>query len=216
MDPKGASTRAQAMLPRARPIDSPDPKDQMTVAEFLTFTESRPNAERWELIEGRPTLQASPSKPHQLIVANIGGLLWTQKRSLRASWLPLPGVGTLVPASPNSLPQPDFMVLEHALADDDFSNVTDDALVLFEVISRSNTKRDQSWRRRVYASIANCRHYVTVHQRRCEVVCYHRAAGWEGTKITALDATLALPALGAVLPLADVYADTPVAKRVAI
>ena len=135
----------------------------MTVEEFLAFTETRPDEERWELIEGRPVLQASPTKSHQIIANNIVRLaVVLEAQTKRATWVPLHGVGTIVPVSPNSLPQPDVMVLENALAGDDFSNFTDDALVLFEVISRSNTGADQAWRRRVYASIPNCQHYVTV------------------------------------------------------
>ncbi len=154
-------------------------------------------------------MQASPTKSHQIIANNIGGLLWFWKRDNRATWVPLQGVGTIVPVSPNSLPQPDVMVLQNALAGDDFSNFTDDALVLFEVISRSNTKRDQAWRRRVYASIPNCQHYVTVHQRRIEVIRYDRVSNWEAAKLAEVGAALTLPALGAALPLADIYADTP-------
>ena len=187
-------------------------QDQMTIDEFLAFTQTRPDEEFWELIEGVPVMQASPTKPHQIIANNIGGLLWSWKRSNRASWVPLQGVGTIVPASPNSLPQPDVIVLQRPLSGDDFSNFTDDALVLFEVILRSNTPKDQAWRRRVYASIPNCQHYVTVNQRRIEVVCYDRMSGWEAVKLATAGATLDLPALGAQLSLAEIYADTPLAK----
>ena len=42
---------------------------------------------------------------------------------------------------------------------------SDEALVLFEVLSPSNNPPDQAWRRKVYASIPNLAHYVTVAQR---------------------------------------------------
>ncbi len=71
------------------------------------------------------------------------------------------GIGTRVPISPRSLPQPDVFVKDSPLAG---LPTTDDALVLFEVISKSNSKADQAWRRRVYASVPNCQHYVTVSQ----------------------------------------------------
>ena len=105
----------------------------------------------------------------------------------------MPGIGTRVPVSPNSLPQPDVFVLEGRLTG---GSETDDALGLFEVLSRSNTKADQLWRRRVYASIPNCQHYVTVSLKRPEVVAYDRASGWEPRKVTGLADTLDLAALG--------------------
>ena len=141
------SPKTLLIVPRTPEAPVLTPDAGLTIEQFLAFAETRPNHERWELIEGKVIMQASPTKPHQLIAGNIGGLLWSQRRSLGARWLPMPGVGTIVPASPRSLPQPDFMVLEHPLTADDYSNTTEDALVLFEVISRSNKKADRDWRR---------------------------------------------------------------------
>ena len=87
------------MSPKSAILEPPElpSGDLMTIARFLAFTETRPSDEKWELIEGKAVMQASPSKPHQIIAANIGGLLWSQRRTLRASWVPLLGVGTKVP-----------------------------------------------------------------------------------------------------------------------
>jgi hypothetical protein len=90
--------------------------------------------------------------------------------------------------------------------------VTDDALVLFEVLSRSNTKADQAWRRKVYASVPSCRHYVTVSLKDVEVVAYDRDAGWEKRSLTSLGDSLVLPALSFSIPLAEIYLDTARAR----
>lgn len=181
--------------------------DQMTIEEFLAFTDSRPDGERWELIEGQAIMNPSPTEWHQLIAANIVSGLLIIKSEGSLPWLPLLGVGTRVPVSPRSLPQPDVFVKLGAPQD---SPVTDDALVLFEVLSKSNTRADQAWRRRVYASVPNCQHYVTVSTRKAEVTRYDRADGWEGSRLAGLDATLELPAIGAVLPLETIYRWTPI------
>lgn len=39
------------------------PEDQMTIEEFLAFTDTRPDEERWELIEGEPVMSPSPVWP---------------------------------------------------------------------------------------------------------------------------------------------------------
>ena len=52
------------------------PEQQMTIEEFLAFTETRPEEERWELIEGVPVLNPSPIDYHQIVVTNISGFLW--------------------------------------------------------------------------------------------------------------------------------------------
>jgi Uma2 family endonuclease len=182
------------------------PEQQMTIEEFLAFTDTRPEEERWELIEGVPVLNPSPIDYHQIVVTNISGFLWRFKAERSPNWFPLVGTGTRVPASRHSLPQPDVMVKEHPPTG---SPVSDDALVLFEVLSRSNTKADQAWRRRVYASVPNCQHYVTVSFKTVEVAAYDRESGWKGRSLTSLAETLALPALGLSIPVTDIYRWTP-------
>jgi Uma2 family endonuclease len=182
------------------------PEQQLTIEEFLAFTETRPQEERWELIEGVAVMNPSPVEHHQVVVTNIATYLMAHKQRTGASWLPLLGVGTRVPVSPHSLPQPDLFVKEGAATD---RPVTDDALVLFEVLSRSNTRGDQAWRRKVYASVPNCRHYVTVSLKATVVEAYDRDSAWKRRTFTGLAEALALPALGLSIPLADIYRWTP-------
>jgi len=184
----------------ARPILAP--QDQMTIEEFLAFTQTRPDEERWELIEGAPIMNASPVEFHQLVAMNIGTFLMNEKQRLGATWLPMAGVGTRVPISPNSLPQPDVFVKAGPATG---RAETEDALVLFEILSPSNTKADQAWRRRVYASVPNCQHYVTVSLKAPEVTAYDRSTLWAERTASGLAATLELHALGVTLPLADIY-----------
>jgi Uma2 family endonuclease len=185
------------------------PEQQFTIEEFLAFTEARPDGERWELIEGVAVMNPSPVDYHQMVVANIVAYLIAHKQRKGSSWFPMPGVGTRVPVSPRSLPQPDVFVKEGAATG---SPVTDDALVLFEVLSRSNTKADQAWRRKVYASVPNCQHYVTVSLKAAEIVAYDRDTGWEKRSVTSLAEAIDLSALGLSIPLADIYRWTPLGK----
>jgi Uma2 family endonuclease len=185
------------------------PEQQMTIEEFLAFTDTRPEEERWELIEGVPVLNPSPIDHHQIVVTNIVAFLVRWKIETKASWLPLIGTGTRVPVSVHSLPQPDVMVKERPPTG---SAVSDDGLVLFEVLSKSNTKADQAWRRRVYASVPNCQHYVTVSLRGVEVVAYDRAGDWRPRTAASLAEALELPALGLAMPVADIYRWTPLGQ----
>ena len=198
-DPQQASVGMQETLAAKGP---------MTIEEFLAFYEARPDGEKWELIEGEPVMSPSPTDWHQVIAGNIFAALATGKVANGASWIPALGVGTRVPASLRSLPEPDVMVFEHPLGAR--RSVKEDALVLFEVLSDSNTAKDQAWRRRMYASIPNCRHYVTVDSREVAVVRYDAEARWsDAPALLRLDDTLSLPALGIAFPLADIYRWTP-------
>jgi Uma2 family endonuclease len=175
--------------------------EQITVEEFLAFTETRPDGERWELIEGVPVLSPSPVDFYQIVVVNISTFLMNHKRNTGAAWMPLLGIGTRVPASANSLPQPDVFVMA---GEPIGSPVTDDALVIFEVLSKSNTKAYQLWRRRVYASVPNCQHYVTVSLKSLDVVAYDRSTNWAARALRDDTASLALPAIAVEMPLAEI------------
>ena len=188
-------------------------RDQMTIEEFLQFTATRPDDEKWELIEGQPVLNATPTDFHQLIATNLIVELTLVRRANKATWLVLPGVGTRVPISPRSLPAPDVMVKQQPGSG---SHVSDEALVLFEILSPSNTPSDQAWRRRVYASIPNLQHYVTVQQKSVLVTRYDRTNAWKAARIASIDAVLELPALDGVIPLGTIYRDTPHASDAAI
>lgn len=185
------------------------PEEQLTIEEFLAFTDTRPQEERWELIEGVAVLNPSPTNFHQIISMNIATALANWKAAHATSWVPLLGIGTRVPASVNSLPQPDVLVLE-VLPSGPASPIAEGAVVLFEVLSKSNTRADQAWRLKVYGSIANCQHYVTVAQDRVRIVRHDRASGWTPTIIDSIDDKLNLPAIAASILLADVYRWTPV------
>ncbi len=136
-------------------------------------------------------MNAAPVEVHQVIAGNI---------------LTAP----VLTSSPNCLPQPDVFVKAGPATD---QPVTADALVLFEVLSKSNTKTDQAWQRRVYASIPNCQHYVTVAQNTPAVTRYDRATGWKGADLKGLKDKLALPALGprSYIDLSEIYRWTPLA-----
>jgi Uma2 family endonuclease len=183
--------------------------EPMTIREFLAFARTRPQEERWELIEGRPVLNPAPIDVHQMIVTNLIGLLLDHKQRTKAAWLPMPGIGTRVPVSPRSLPQPDVFVKEGRPKG---KSVTDDALVIFEVLSRSNSKADQAWRRKVYASVPNCQHYVTVATKAVKVMAFDRATRWQERTLVSIDDSLELDALGLAMPLSVIYRWTTLAE----
>ena len=59
----------------------------------------------------------------------------------------------------------------------------------------------------------NCEHYVTVSLKTVEVIAYDRSNRWKGRSLTSLAGSLALPALGLSIPLADIYRWTPLGEH---
>lgn len=138
-------------------------------------------------------------------MTNLVGILGLTARRLDDKWYPLLGVGTRSPISARSLPQPDFMVKGKPATD---SQISEEALAIVEVLSESNTEVDRFWRWKVYASVRDCQHYVTVSAEQVEVVAYDRARDWQARIARSLADSLELPALGVGMSLAEVYRST--------
>ena len=179
---------------------------RMTIDQFLAFTDTRPDDERWELIDGVPVLNPSPTDYHQLIVANLLTALVTARRARRAPWIAIAGIGTKAAPFTDRLPKPDVMVKGEAATG---SRISEEALVLVEVLSRSNTRKDQTWRLQTYRHVLGAEHYVAVHQNQVAVVRYDRGSGWQPFLYRDMSQSLELPVLDLRIPLAEIYEGTP-------
>jgi len=179
----------------------------MTVEEYFAFTDTRPDNEKWELIEGEPVLNASASRLRQKILWNLVFLLGTIERRRAQTWEATPGIGVRVSAI--SLPEPDvFIVPAGAAQRDPFGRETSDVLVAFEILSPSTAERDLRWKRTAYTSLPSLSHYVVIAQDTVDVVVFPRDAGFAEHRMRSLRDSLELPALGISLPLSEIYRDT--------
>ena len=179
----------------------------MTVEEFYSFTDTRPDNEKWELIDGEPILNASPSPIHQWIVKNIVFLLTLRERELNATWSILPGLGVRV--SRTNRPEPDVLIIpRRAPSLDSLARDINDVIVAFEVLSPSTEERDLRWKRTAYTSLPSLTHYVVIAQDAVDVVVFARDAEFAQRHFRSLNETIELPALGVSLPLAEIYRDT--------
>jgi Uma2 family endonuclease len=176
--------------------------EPMNVERFLSFVATRPEGEKWELLDGELFLNARPVHPHQIVVANliriIGGKLALSGNGHRA----LPGIG--VPISEISAVEPDVMIRKR---DNLRGAVCDDIVVAFEVLSPTTRRNDLEFKRTGYARLVTLTDYVVVAPDKVDVLVFSRATNWNENQLTRLDDTLAFDALGISLKLADVYED---------
>jgi Uma2 family endonuclease len=179
----------------------------MTVEEYFAFTDTRPDNEKWELIDGEPVLNASPSNLHQVIAFNLAVLLGTIQRERHPPWEAAPGVGVRV--SDASLPEPDLFIRPAGTAKrEPYSRETQNVLVAFEILSPSTMDRDLRWKKTAYTSLPSLTYYVVVAQDAVDVVVFARDKGFAQQRYRSLSDTIELPALGIALPLAEIYRDT--------
>jgi Uma2 family endonuclease len=179
----------------------------MTVEEYFAFTDTRPDNEKWELIEGEPIVHASPSGTHHRILKNLVFLLTAAERAQPQSWEAIPGIG--VGVSPTSLPEPDVMILPAGtIGRDPYGRQTRDVLVTFEILSPSTMDRDLRWKRTAYTSLPSLTHYIVIAQDAVDVVVFARQAGFKEQRIRSLSGSIEVSALGISLPLSEIYRDT--------
>jgi Uma2 family endonuclease len=179
----------------------------MTVEKYFAFTDTRPDNEKWELIDGEPILNASPSNLHQTILWNLAFLLGTLQRQRPQSWESRPGIGVRV--SDTSLPEPDvFIVPAGAAKRDPYGRATSEVIVTIEIPSPSTAERDLRWKRTAYTSLPSLKHYIVIAQDAVDVVVFARETGFAERHNRSLADTLELPALGIALPLSEIYRDT--------
>jgi Uma2 family endonuclease len=178
----------------------------MTVDEFYAFTDTRPDGEKWELIEGEPVLNASPSRLHQLIVVNVVVALKNREREIKASWTAMLPLGVRV--SEKDRPEPDVLVFPSERRWPDAQRDRDDVIVVFEVLSPSTEKRDLGWKRKAYTSLASLTYYIVISQDAVDVRVFARDDAFEGRRFRSLDEAIDLRSLGISLPVAEIYRDT--------
>jgi Uma2 family endonuclease len=178
----------------------------MTVEEFYAFTDARPDEEKWELIDGEPILNASPSPTHQWIISNLVFAMTQRARQLNTSWAVLPGLGVRV--SQTNRPEPDVLVVPRLGSSmDPQGRDRSDVIVAFEILSPSTNDRDMRWKRAAYTSLPSLTHYVVIAQDTPELVVFARDAGFAERRIQSLSESLDLPSLGISLPLSEIYHD---------
>lgn len=183
----------------ARLAAYPEP---MNVEQFLDFGATRPDDEKWELLDGELFLNASPAYPHQIVVDNIVAHLRLALRAAGATHRVSTGTG--VRLSDITLVQPDVMIRPRDARSD---NVFDDIVVAFEILSPSTRRHDLQFKRKAYAGLASLTHYVVAAPKKRDVRVYARAEDWREVRMSAPGGTVDLPTLRVNLPLAAIYDD---------
>jgi Uma2 family endonuclease len=181
-----------------------------TVEDYLAFLETRPDEERWQLIDGEAIMMPPPTLRHQDITTNI---IFELKGHFRTSKLPykaLHEVGLIVPTVKLFRPECDVAVVD-ATADFDTS-WADRFFLATEILSDSNTKSEIAIKLQSYQQQPANQYSLIVSQTEMRVEVYARAAEWHRVELTGPDAVLELPLFGLSLTLADIYRDVPLPK----
>ena len=183
---------------------------KFSVEEYLALIESRPEEERWQLIDGVAMMMPPPTRMHQLIASNLAFELNTHFRAHRPELCALQEVGLIVPKAELFRPEADVAVVDLI---GDYELYIDRFYSVAEVLSDSNTDKDIAVKRQRYLQHPENLYFLLIEQKRVRVEVVARAGGWQPVVLDQPEATLDLPAFGFSARVADLYRGTPLLQR---
>jgi Uma2 family endonuclease len=168
--------------------------NHITVEEYLRGEKT--SELKHEYIDGQVYAMAGASIKHNIINANIFGLLWSNLNGQPC--FPL-GSDMLLEVSKTQYRYPDIMVI----CDDDSSNddyIRENPLIIVEILSKSTRKKDKTEKRKEYLSLPSLQEYVLIEQDYAEIDVQRRSDNWQsayyflGDEITfeSIDVTLSV------------------------
>ena len=180
-----------------------------TADQFLDFYLTRPDGERWQLVDGLALMMVPPSFMHQRIVGNLEHLLNDALRKGRRDLFAYGNIGIRIPGVTDFQPQPDVVVCK---AQSDRSYYQDEYVLVAEVISRSNTAEMIERKLDLYRAHPDNRYCLTIDQDSVHVTLFERNNDWKTTEMRSLDDVLSLAAFDFEAALAEIYEGTPLGR----
>lgn len=175
--------------------------EPMDAEAFLAFVEERPD-QRWELVDGVPTMMAGGTIAHARLMRNVLRRLDDRARSRGCEAVN----NVFVAADTFSVLEPDVLVRCGPISPK--AVTVEDACVVVEVLSPSTIRKDRVQKFEIYRRMPSLRQLILVYQDRALVESWVREFGdWlpEPTILDRLDAEVTLPLLGSSITLGEIY-----------
>jgi Uma2 family endonuclease len=185
----------------ARPISG-----TMDVDEFMAFLETRPDEERWDLIEGLAVTMGPPTYAHQRIASNLRAVLNNAFAAQGHDLFAYQDAGVRNPGLRNFQPEPDVVVVPGVAGHGQYSGRF---LLVAEVISPTNIRAEIDLKLRRYREAPHNLYALTIEPRELRVEIHARRADWQATVLTGPDDAIDMPEFGLHCTVADPYRGTP-------
>lgn len=184
----------------------PPASGTMDVDEFMAFLETRPDNERWDLIEGVAVMMAPPSYAHQRIASNLCSLLNSAFATRRLDLFAYQRAGVRNPGLRNFQPEPDIVVVPGVAGHDYYS---EQFQLAGEVLSPTNTRAEIDLKLRRYREARDNLYVVVIDPRKFSAIVYARSDNWEPVTLSKPDDPIGMPEFGLRCRLGDLYVGTP-------
>lgn len=191
-----------------------------TVADFRAFYETRPDEERWELIDGVAIRMMTPPKlVHQRIATNLQALLNSALQAGGDPRFAYQRLGVdLLPEVDAYHPEPDVVVIDDEMGLE--QRYGRRFYLAAEVLSASDRRKlpERSWtrieaKRSAYHLHPTCTCLLLIEQDRIRIDLDRKVEGsWSTAILASPEARIDLPEFGLGCRVSDLYRGTPVLK----
>jgi Uma2 family endonuclease len=176
----------------------------MDVDEFMAFLETRPDSERWDLIEGVAVMMAPPSYAHQRITRNFCELLNSAFSEQGLDLFAYFFAGVRNPGRRDFQPEPDVVVVPGVAGYEVYS---EKFLLAGEIVSPTNTRREIDLKLRRYREGPDNLYAVVIEPSELLVEIHARHESWQ-PKVQP-DDIIEMPEFGLRCRVIDLYRGTP-------
>lgn len=187
-------------------VPGPSLSGTMDVDEFMAFLETRPDEERWELIEGVAVMMAPPSYAHQRIASNLCTVLNNAFASQRLDLFAYQRAGVRNPGLRNFQPEPDVVVVPGIAGYDLYS---ENFQFAGEILSPTNTRREIDLKLRRYQEAPSNLYAVVIEPREFSIEICARRLVWQRATLRKGDDPVEMPEFGLSCRVVDLYRGTP-------
>jgi Uma2 family endonuclease len=185
----------------ARPVSG-----TMDVNEFMAFRETRPDNERWDLIDGVPVRKAPGSFAHRRIASNLCTVLNNAFAARRLDLFAYQRAAVRNPGLRNFQPEPDVVVVPGIAGYDLYSETF---RLAAEIVSPTNTRQEIDLKLRRYREAPDNLYAVVIEPREILVEIHAKRRGWDPARLTTPDDAIEMPEFGLRCAVGDLYRGTP-------
>jgi Uma2 family endonuclease len=178
----------------------------MDVDEFMAFLETRPDEERWDLIEGVAVMMAPPTYARQRIVRNLCELLNSAFAAQHLGLFAYFDAGVRSPGVRNFQPEPDVVVVPGIAG---YYLYSERFQLVGEVLSPTNTRQEIDLKLRRYREAPDNLYAVVIEPRQFLVEIYAKRGNWQPAILRKSDDPIEMPEFGLSCRVADLYVGTP-------
>lgn len=172
--------------------------DYISVEDYLDG--ERKSEVKHEYVEGLVYAMAGASVKHNMITANMLGMLWGGLKN--TDCFPLSS-DMLLKTSDECYRYPDLLVIcDNDASDDDY--VRESPLLIVEVLSKSTRKKDKTEKRQEYLAIPSLQEYILIEQDFSEIDVQRRSNNWQSSYYFLGD-EIALESINVTVSVEDVY-----------